>query len=421
MDSSNLLLFITAFLFIVPVYVYIGYPLLLWLLTTLYQRKHNIDETRKTSVTLIISCFNEADVIARKIENSLQLDYPEDKLDILLVSDGSTDGTDEIIKGFTDPRIRLIRQEGRLGKTSGLNLAVPEAKGDIVVFSDANAMYQPDAISKLVRHFTDDTVGYVVGAAIYTDGTENAAAQSENSYWEYELTIKHMESQLHSVVGGDGAIYAIRKPLYDPLDAKDINDFVNPLEIIAKGYRGIFDREAICLEETAGDFAKEARRKERIVNRSFRGLIKVKRTLNPFKTGFFSLQVLSHKLLRWLIPFFLTGIAIVSIIYSYQQNSFFQVFYVLEMLFLWLAIIGYLKHKQESISPVFFYPYYFLMVNYYSMVGVLKALTGSIQVTWSTPRAQLDDNQIPPKGKLISLILATLPLILMLDFLQTNT
>jgi cellulose synthase/poly-beta-1,6-N-acetylglucosamine synthase-like glycosyltransferase len=412
-----MLIYLTILLFLLPLYVYIGYPVLLFLIRTVYTRKHIINETITPNVTLIVSCFNESDVIRDKINNSLEIDYPDDHLEILFVSDGSTDGTDEIVKEYTDKNIKLVRQEGRLGKTSGLNLAMPEASGDIVVFSDANAMYQPNAIKKLVRHFADSNVGLVVGAAIYTDGEENSAAQSENSYWEYELTIKRWESDIHSVVGGDGAIYAIRKSLYDPLDAKDINDFVNPLEIIAKGYRGIFDREAICLEETAGDFNKEARRKERIVNRSFRGLMKVKRVMNPFRTGFFALEIISHKLLRWLIPVFLVGIAITSIIHSYQGLIIFKVLYLLEMAFLWLAIIGFLKHQKENISPLFFLPYYFLMVNYYSLVGVIKALSGNIQVTWSTPRVNTDDKSISTKARVICYILAIFPLIIAINFL----
>lgn len=396
---------ITLICLFTPLYVYIGYPVLLFIIQAVYSKKHHIDESFTPKVTLIVSCFNEADVIESKINNSLNIDYPKDQLQILFVSDGSTDQTDELVKKSNDPRIQLIRQEGRLGKTSGLNLAVPEATGDIIVFSDANAMYQPNALKKLVRHFADQQVGLVVGAAIYTDGNESSAAQSENSYWEYELLIKSWESNIHSVVGGDGAIYAIRKSLYDPLDAKDINDFVNPLEIIAKGFRGIFDREAICLEETAGDFVKEAKRKERIVNRSFRGLMKVKRVMNPFKTGFFALEVISHKLLRWLIPFFLLGIAVTSVIHAYDNIFVFKILYVLEMLFLWLAIIGFLLHKSKKSSIVFFLPYYFLMVNYFSMIGVFKALLGDIQVTWSSPRQNLEDTGISLKAKMISLSL----------------
>ena len=397
-------------------YVYIGYPVLLWLVTRLYRKPHQTDETQLDSVTLIISCYNEKDVIQEKIDNSLAIDYPEDLFEILLVSDGSDDGTDEIIKQNADPRIKLIRQEGRLGKTSGLNMALPQASGNIIVFSDANAMYQPDAVKKLVRNFADAKVGYAVGAALYTDGKESSAAESENSYWEYELAIKKMESDLHSVVGGDGAIYAIRKSLFKPLNAADINDFVNPLQIIKQGYRGIFDPEARCFEETANNFKKEARRKERIVNRSFRGLMQERAVLNPFKFGLFSLEVISHKLLRWLIPFFLIKIAIGSTLLAYSGVPWAQGFYWLEAAFLWLAITGYLKQNQQAISPFFFYPYYFLMVNFYSMVGIFKALLGNIQITWSSPRAAMNENKISSKEKFIAGILFILPVFLAVYF-----
>lgn len=413
-----MLLTFTLFVIFIPIYVYIGYPILLFIIRSVYTKSHKIDEINTPKVTLIVSCYNEVDVIQDKMSNCKAIDYPQENLEIIFVSDGSTDGTDELIKEYCNDQIKIIRQEGRLGKTSGLNLAVDAAQGDLIVFSDANAMYQQDAIKKLVRHFSDEHVGLVVGAAIYTDGNENSAAQSENSYWEYELTIKRWESDIHSVVGGDGAIYAIRKELYDPLDAKDINDFVNPLEIIAKGYRGIFDRDAICLEETAGDFNKEARRKERIVNRSFRGLMKVKRVMNPFKTGFFALEIISHKLLRWLIPFFLLGIAVTSVIHSYQGFVFFQGLYLLEMLFLWLAVVGYLKHQQQEISKAFFIPYYFLMVNYFSMIGVLKALSGNIQVTWSSPRQNIDNNSISSQAKVFCLFLTVAPLLIAINFLS---
>jgi cellulose synthase/poly-beta-1,6-N-acetylglucosamine synthase-like glycosyltransferase len=375
-------------------YVYVGYPIILQLLNILLKTKSaRQDEMLIPEVSLIISCYNEIDVIKEKIENSLAIDYPKDKLSIIIVSDGSDDGTDEIAKQYSTEGIVLIRQEGRLGKTSAINLAMKQVTSEIVVFSDANAMYETDAIKKLVRNFADETVGYVVGAALYTDGKTSAAAASEDIYWRYEIKLKTLESKLHSVVGGDGAIYAIRRELFIELDAKDINDFVNPLQIIAQGYRGIFDPEANCLEETAGDFSKEAKRKQRIVNRSFRGLMKVREVMNPFKFGFFSFEVISHKLLRWLIPIFIVSFAFGSLFLAYQSIHTFQIVTLLGIIFLWLAQIGFLKSRDKHSSPIFFIPYYFLMVNYYSLVGVITALAGNIQVTWSTPRTNENDNK----------------------------
>ncbi|MEH6559914.1 MAG: glycosyltransferase family 2 protein [Marinobacter sp.] len=379
-------LLLTLLCLAVPVYVYFGYPATLWLLTRgLPDITHRRSE-QKPSVALIISCYNEEDVIREKLQNALELDYPQELLQILVVSDGSDDGTDGAVKEFEGDRILLIRQEGRLGKTMGINLAMEKVKADITVFSDANAMYASDAISKLVRNFADLDVGYVVGAALYTDGNEGASARNENLYWRYELAIKAMESRLHSVVGGDGAIYAIRTKLWEPLQQQDINDFVNPLQIIAKGYRGVFDAEAKCFEETAGDFDREVARKERIVNRSIRGLMRVGQVLNPANSGVFAFEVVSHKLLRWLIPLFLFAGVAGSVLLAFAGFGLFQLITAGTLLMLALTLAGHLSSNRNKLPAWIATPYYFVMVNGYAVRGIVKALQGQTQVTWSSAR-----------------------------------
>lgn len=379
-------LLLTLLCLAVPVYVYFGYPALLWLLTRgLPDITHRRGE-QKPSVALIISCYNEEGVIREKLQNALELDYPQELLQIIVVSDGSDDGTDEAVKEFKNERTVLIRQEGRLGKTMGINLAMEQVNADITVFSDANAMYASDAISKLVRNFADLDVGYVVGAALYTDGNQGASARNENLYWRYELAIKAMESRLHSVVGGDGAIYAIRTKLWEPLQQQDINDFVNPLQIIAKGYRGVFDADARCFEETAGDFDREVARKERIVNRSIRGLMRVGKVMNPAKTGVFALEVISHKLLRWLIPLFLLAGVTGSVILAFAGFGLFKLITAGTVLILALTLVGHLSVNRNKLPTWIATPYYFVMVNGYAVRGIVKALQGRTQVTWSSAR-----------------------------------
>lgn len=383
---TGMLITFTVICLGVPFYVYFGYPLLLWLLT---RNKPEITHQRaeiEPSVTLIISCYNEIGVIREKLANTLAMDYPADKLSVLVVSDGSDDGTDEAVKAFNHPRVRLIRQEGRLGKTMGLNLAMQQVESDIVVFSDANAMYAPDAIRKLVRNFADPAVGYVVGAALYTDAEQGASAGNEDLYWRYEIAIKRMESRLASVVGGDGAIYAIRTALWEPLQQRDINDFVNPLQIIAKGYRGIFDAEARCFEETAGSYDKEIARKERIVNRSIRGLMRVREVMNPQRTGFFALEVISHKLLRWLIPLFLAMGVAGSALLAMQGYGLFWLVTLGSAVLVGLAYLGAREQDKASLPVWKSVPYYFVMVNLYAVRGILKALQGETQVTWNSAR-----------------------------------
>ncbi|SET76805.1 Glycosyltransferase, catalytic subunit of cellulose synthase and poly-beta-1,6-N-acetylglucosamine synthase [Marinobacter segnicrescens] len=407
---NTLLLLITLLCLFIPVYVYAGYPLALWLLTLGRDKvTHRVAETRP-SVALIISCYNEAAVIRDKLENALALDYPRDRLSILVVSDGSDDGTDDIVKQYTESGVELIRQEGRLGKTMGLNLAMEQVDADVTVFSDANAMYAPDAIHKLVRNFADERVGYVVGAALYTDGDSGASAKNENLYWRYELAIKSMESRLHSVVGGDGAIYAIRSHLWQPLEQKDINDFVNPLQIIARGYRGIFEPEAKCYEETAGEFNKELARKERIVNRSIRGLMRVREVMNPFRTGIFSWQVISHKLLRWLIPFFLLAGLCGSMLLSLQGPSLYTGIVAGALLVVALGFVGALMQGAGRQPMLFAVPYYFLLVNLNAMTGIVMALSGKTQITWSSARAQGDSRGPGLRWQTVGLFVATIVL-----------
>src|SRR5882762_1396897 len=230
------------------VYPYLIYPLLLRLLARLSPARGEPAQTRAETprVTLIISAFNEEAALGRKLENALALDFPANRLEIIVASDASSDRTDQIVREVSagEPRVKLVRQEERRGKSAALNRAVAAASGEIIVFSDANAMYGQDAIRRLVQDFADPKVGYVVGAALYYDAQGVRAGESEGVYWKLELFLKRLESQFYSVVGGDGAIYAIRRHLFWDLKDDDISDFVNPLQIIAAGYRGLFNRKS---------------------------------------------------------------------------------------------------------------------------------------------------------------------------------
>ena len=395
-------------------YVYFGYPLLLSFLSGIMSAKKatrrgddstgggtNPSHLNPPNVTLIISAYNEEQVIGKKLINALALDYPKDLLEILVVSDCSMDGTDAIVESFADQGVRLLRLNERHGKTYGLNKAVQAARGEILVFSDANAMYEPSAVRKLVRHFADPNVGYVVGEARYIkDGS--SASSNEDFYWKYEQFLKRRESNTGSVVGGDGALYAIRKALYEPLQRTDINDFVNPLQIVAKGYRGIYDPEAVCWEDAAGTYAGEFRRKIRIVNRSLRGLWRVKQVLNPFKFAIFSWKVISHKLIRWFVPVllitaFLSNLALVISGSIEQQGKFevelYTLLFAIQVLFYLLALLGILlvvvnKRQLKVINRFLSIPYYFCLVNLASLIGIFKTLRGEVTVTWNPERVE---------------------------------
>lgn len=366
------------------VYVYAGYPLLLWLLNALGFGRPVALGTEEPRVTLLVSAFNEVEVIADKIRNTLALDYPADRLEVIVISDCSDDGTDAAVQAFGLPNVRLLRMQDRGGKTLGLNAALKVATGDIVVFSDANAMYERPALRNMVRNFSDASVGAVVGESTYADATGNAQ-ESESLYWKYETGIKALETRIGSVVGGDGAIYAIRRSLYRDMRADALSDFVNPMQIVMSGYRCIYEPAARSVEEAAENLEKELRRKVRIVNRAWRALWTMPVMLNPFRYGFFAVEVISHKLLRWLVPAFLLGLFVVSTLLV-GRDQFYTFAWLTQLALYLCALLGYFKRHSNAMPKYLAVPYYFCLVNYASARGIIEAYRGKTYTTWNTPR-----------------------------------
>ncbi len=379
-------------------YIYFGYPLLIAFLARFFPRRTASAETADFPfVTLIVSAYNEQAVISEKLENSLALAYPPDRLQILVVSDCSTDGTDEIVLSFAERGVRLVRQPERLGKSAGLNLGVQVAGGEVLIFSDANAIYQSDAIRHLVKHFSDENVGYVVGNARYVESSALvSSAQSEGLYWRFETWLKKKESEFGSVVGGDGAIYAIRRALFFPLGASDINDLLNPLQIIAHGYIGVFEPAAVCYEEAGDSFEKEFRRKVRIIGRSLGAVCRVWTVLLPRTQPRHWYALVSHKLLRWFSPFFLILLLASSLLL--WASVFYRVAAVLQLGFYALAVAGWWLESRRRSLRVFYLPFYFCVVNLASLFGIVNSLRGSLSPTWQTVRQQNHVQQDPAAG-----------------------
>ncbi len=369
------------------VYVYMGYPVLLYFFARGKDRAPSTEEPKFPRVSLLISAYNEKAVIGEKLQNALSLDYPQECLEIIVISDCSVDGTDEIVGHFANQGVQLVRQRERLGKSAGLNLGVQQATGEFIVFSDANSIYRPDALRNLIRHFSDPKVGYVVGNCAYRKSAGQAAsAKSEGLYWRLETWLKEKESDFGSVVGGDGAIYAIRRELFTPLRATDINDFLNPLQIIVRGLSGVYDRTAVCYEEAGNSFEKEFRRKVRIISRSLNAVRRAPRVLLPWTQPRHWLALISHKILRWFVPSFLFAAFITSLFL--WQIPIYRFAVILQMGFYMLAAIGWAVGSRRAAPRIVYLPYYFVLVNLASLLGVIRAWSGSLSPTWQTIREE---------------------------------
>ena len=365
-------------------YVYLGYPALMAALVQVRGARRVRPDDILRRVSFVISAYNEGGVIRRKLENALALDYPRELLEIVVISDASTDDTNAIVREYACRGVALAAQTERRGKTAGLNRTVPHLSGEIVVFSDANAMYKPDALRKLVRNFADPAVGCVTGEARYVKGDRTAADVGERMYWNYEIQVKRLETATGSMVGGDGAIYAIRRALWTELPETAINDFLNPLQIVAAGWRSVYEPEAICFEETASGIGREYRRRVRIVSRSWRAIFQAPGVLNPFLVGFFSVSVVSHKVVRWLSAVFLAVALACAVAMLGTAGS--AVVNAAAVVVAGLAVAAAVSRRVRHAAQLGFY---FVAINVASLVGVVKGTLGRVSGTWSTPRERI--------------------------------
>jgi cellulose synthase/poly-beta-1,6-N-acetylglucosamine synthase-like glycosyltransferase len=364
-----------------------GYPALL-ALTWPFVKRTRIVDASEPSVTLVIAAHNEENTIAAKLQNCLELDYPRDRLEIIVASDGSTDQTNQIVQSYGHSGIKLASFL-RLGKTGVQNRVAATARGEILVFSDANAMYRQDAIRKLVRHFADPKVGCVCGQLIYR--AEGAGAgTSERLYWDYEKFIKLRESALSSVVGVNGSIYGVRRADYIPIHDGLISDFVEPLALVRSGKRVVYEPQAISEEEGSVSYRAEFRRKVRILTRSILGLLSMRELLNPFRFGVFSLQLAMHKVLRFVTPLFLIlgAMALTGLAAAGLHRALFVV------VLAGIALALFVGRKIHAERPNLFVrgchlAYYYLMVNYALLLAWANVWRGQRLTLWSPERTEL--------------------------------
>lgn len=365
-------------------YTYVGYSLTILVFAKFID--HSIRQAPiEPRLTCLITAYNEEKNIRTKLDQVLSLDYPHDKLEIIVASDGSTDGTDSIVRQFSGRGVRLVRVEGRVGKTETQNRAVREATGEIIVFSDATTFYEPSALRNMVRNYADPGVGAVSGRYEYRNPTGAAIGFGSILFWKYENLIKTLQTRIRTITGCCGCIYSVRRELYEPLPADIISDLVEPLKIIEKGYRIVFEPEAIALEETTEKIAEEFSMRVRVVTRGMRGLLYMKRLFNPLRYGFVSSQLLSHKVLRWFVPVFLL-VLFASNLWLLGISYFYDVTFLLQCAFYATALLGIAAERMNIAVKPLTIPLYFVTTNAAAVVAMYQICKGYKAVTWETIR-----------------------------------
>lgn len=367
-------------------YTYVGYGLVIYLISKLkrqYEAPNHQKDADLPPVTFLVAAYNEAGFIEEKINNTLALDYPEEKLDVVFVTDGSTDETPEIVKRYS--RFRLFHSPERRGKIHAVNRVMEFVTRPIVVFSDANTNMNARAIKNIVRHYQYGEVGGVAGEKmIYSGEKENASGAGEGLYWKYESFLRRKDSEVYSVVGAAGELFSVRRELYErPPENMIIEDFYISLRVAARGYRFIYEPEAVAMETASVSVAEEWKRKVRICAGGFQAMIKLKYLLNPFKYGILSFQYISHRVLRWtLAPLFLPLVLISNIWLALDGSFLYTTLLAFQLLFYSTAFLGFtLRNRKISIRG-FFVPFYFGVMNLSVFAGLFRFLRGTQSVVW---------------------------------------
>lgn len=366
------------------VYTYAGYPLLVVLVSKIRPRvlKRGTFEPR---VSVIITAYNEERDLAGKLENTLALDYPKELLEVIVASDCSSDRTDEIARDFASRGVRLYRQPERLGKTTAQNSAVERATGEILLFSDATTMYQPGVLRAMMPNFADPSVGCVAGRLIYVDPTESSVGRGAVSYWSYETFLKKHESRAGSLIGASGCMYAVRRSAYLPLYPEAHGDFLIATKMIQQGLRTIFEPEAVCTEETNRQVDNELKMRVRVITQTFNDLWQHRSMMNPFRGGFFAVQLFSHKVMRYLVPFFLLVVFASSAALAFSSIPY-RIIFAAQALGYGCAGSALILERAGVRNRFLAFPQYFVLANLASVIALYKLARGERYARWEPIR-----------------------------------
>jgi len=382
-----MIIFFWICLFIV-VYTFVGYGFLLFLLIKIkrFFRKptQQIHLGQLPTVTLLIAAWNEEDMVVSKIENSLQLNYPKDLLQIIFVTDGSNDRTVERISAYKE--ITLMHNNDRFGKMAAIKRAIPNVNGEIMVFSDANTFLNPDALQNLVKHYQNPKVGAVAGEKrIMVDKHADASSAGEGFYWKYESKLKQWDYELYSNVGAAGELFSIRTALYQPVESDTIiDDHMIAMRIAEKGYLIAYEPDAYASETASANTAEELKRKIRIAAGGIQSIMRLKIAANPFHYPVLTFQYLSHRVLRWTItPFLIIFAFIANAIIVFQTNNIlYSILLFGQTLFYGAALLGFLLEQKNLRIKSLFIPYYFCMMNYAVVAGIVRYINKNQSAAW---------------------------------------
>lgn len=389
MDTLKILFWILLFII---VYTYVGYGILLFIMIKIRRffkigKKVAIDPTYEPEVTLFIAAYNEKDYVAAKMKNSLALDYPKDKLHIVWVTDGSDDGTPDLLKGY--PNTTVHHLDARNGKIGAMNRGMDFVKTPIVIFSDANTNLGNESIRRIVNLFSTPTVGCVSGEKrIIEKESDVASGAGEGIYWKYESTLKKWDAELYSVVGAAGELFAIRTELYRHVE-KDtlLDDFIISLRVAQDGYTIQYDPEAYAIETASANVKEELKRKVRISAGGIQSIVRLRSLLNVFKYGTLSFQYISHRVLRWsLTPLCLILLIPILTILAINEGvldfGLYSILFWLQLLFYVTALTGWFLENKSIKIKILFVPYYFFIMNLSVILGFFRYMKNSQSVNW---------------------------------------
>lgn len=373
---------------ILIVYTFVGYGVVLFFLVKikrLFKKPFIFEEnTNLPKVTLIVAAYNEEDIIDEKVQNTLSLDYPSELIQLIFITDGSSDATPEHIATYST--IELLHEHTRAGKMAAIKRAIPYIKGDITIFTDANTFLNKEAILELVKHYQNPEVGAVAGEKrILVEESADASSAGEGFYWKYESKLKQWDYELYSNVGAAGELFSIRTALYEPVESDTIiDDHMIAMRIAEKGYIIAYEPKAYAMETASADVAEELKRKIRIAAGGIQSIFRLKKSANPFNQPIFTFQYISHRVLRWTItPFLLIFVFFLNMFLVMDgAEGIYLLLFIAQVLFYSLSVLGvYFERKNIRIKALFI-PYYFCVMNYAVIAGINRYFKKQQSAAW---------------------------------------